>query len=135
MSFRDDGGGTTRFRARAGHLGNRLVLDVSAQLEKNDAAGLTETLLGTLIPGHMLVVLEPKGDSLRAAMLEQDSLRSALRSGKARTASLDLDGALVLTAPTDSLRAFLAAYLERPGALGDWGKFTRVPAVTPPSGR
>jgi len=126
LSFTDKDERATRFQARAGRLGERLVLDIYAKPEKNEAAGLTETLLGTLIPGHMLVVLELRGDSVRAAMLEQDSLKSAIRAGTLRTPSLDLDGTLVLTAPTDSLRAALAKYLERPGVLGEWGRFGRV---------
>jgi hypothetical protein len=131
LSFSDKNERATRFQARLGRLGDRLVMDVYAQLEKNEAAGLTETLLGTVIPGHLLVVLELQGDRMRAAMLSEDSLKSALRTGVLRTPSLDLDGTVVLTAPHDSLRAALAKYLDRPGVLGEWGEATRVAPAAP----
>jgi hypothetical protein len=71
-------------------------------------------------------VLELEGDRLRIAVLETDSVVAALRTGALRTPSHEVDEALLLTGPTDSLRAALAGYLERPGALAEWREWTRV---------
>ena len=117
--------GRSRFSARTGKLGDRLVLDAWAELEGNGPAGLTESVVGTLIPGHVLIVLELEGDRLRTAVLEADSVVAAIRTGALRTPSHE-DEAMLLTGSTDSLRAALAGYLERPGALAEWREWTRV---------
>lgn len=110
----DSDGTPGAFRARAGHLGDRLVLDVWS-----DPPGDVEN---TLIAGHLLLFVELEGDDLREAAFDADSLANALHGGVLRTPFVEAESAtvekrLILTAPTDSLRAALASYMQRPGAV------------------
>ncbi|MEJ2185489.1 MAG: DUF4185 domain-containing protein [Gemmatimonadota bacterium] len=140
IEFVESDGRRERYLARAGRLAGRTVLDVWSAPAQHGPGGIAREYPGTMIPGHLLLVLElSRGapGTARLSVLERDSLAAALRSGAVRVPFLDVADGPVLTADTDSLRAFLADYLDRPGALSEpdrWRRSDRVEAapVEPP---
>jgi len=114
---------TGKFEARLGRLGNRMVLDVWPTPGDSDVA---EPYRGLLIPGHTLFVVTIAPDSLVTSLIEADSLRAVLRRGQLRLDTLGNVRQLVLTSSTSALRAGLARYILRPGALDKPGVWKRV---------
>ncbi|MEJ2216761.1 MAG: hypothetical protein P8099_09105 [Gemmatimonadota bacterium] len=127
----DSDGTPGEFRARAGHLGDRLVLDVWS-----NPPGDVEN---TLISGHVLLFLELEGDDLREASFDADSLANALRTRALRTPFVEPESTMsknlpILTAPTHSLRAALASYMQRPGAVEEPNLLRRRSAAVDSTG-
>ena len=48
-------------------------------------------MLGTVIPGHILMIVAQEGDSLRFRGAEADSHATALRTGAPSTPALEVD--------------------------------------------
>ncbi len=132
-------GETGTFEGRVGRLGGHLVVDVEPVID------LPEPYYGTLIPGHLLFVLEFESpDRLRLDMLNADALLARLEAGQ-----LDLpytarrnpdvegeDGAaleqLVLHGGTAELRAALDGYLREADVFGEPAVLKRVSAAGRP---
>lgn len=131
-------GETGTFEGRVGRLGGRLVIDV------HPVIALPEPYDGTLIPGHLLFVLEFDGpDRLRLDMLNADSLFARLEAGQLElpyTARRDgefesLVEQLVLHGGTAELRAALDGYLREADVFGEPGVLERVSAGAGSEGR
>lgn len=118
-----DDGDTVQLAARLGRLGERLVLDVWPAPEDDKLLGPYRDLL---IPGHLLYVLEVEADELRVAQLVPDSLLAALQAGEVRLTHTRVGDSVVLHGTTQQLRAELAGYLARPGAIGGPGVWRRA---------
>jgi len=114
-------GKVTRLGARLGRLGERAVLDV---WPAPDSAP-SELHAGFTIPGHLLVTLDAGAEEVRVAMIEPDTFAAALRSGRLQLEHAHTGGRPVLLGTTDELRAALAPYLMRPGALAPPGAWRR----------
>ena len=122
IMFTDDGK-TGKFEARLGRLGTRMVLDVWPEPADSEIA---EPYRGALIPGHLLFVVEIGADQITAATLDTDSLRAAIKAGRLKLDTLLANRQLILTGPTNALRAALPAHLARPGAVEKPATFRRV---------
>ena len=112
-----------RFEATLGHLGRRLVLDIRAA-DKPPLKDMSEA--GTLIRGHLLLLLDVAADSVVVRGVQPDSVRAALKSGALQLAYLLEDDQVVLAAPTAALRRGLAAYFEHTGVLDDPATWRRT---------
>ena len=114
-----------RFAARLGPLGGRTVLDMWPTPGEKE---IPDPYPGFMIPGHLMLVIELKGDELRVAALQPDSLGKALESGAVKLPFVRPKDQLILNGSTAQLRAALAPYLERHGVLGEPALFRREAA-------
>jgi len=134
IEYVDIEGSAGTFRARAGRLGKRFILDVWPDPEVLTGS---DAYTGSLIPGHSLLVLEVAQDVVGTAVLDEEKLQAALDAGELRLPSLRPYELAILTGTTDQVREALAEYLERPGALQDivyWRRTAEFPPVkTAPS--
>jgi hypothetical protein len=131
----------SRYAARLGRLGNRLILDVSVPPEDS-----SPTASGQLpIAWHVVYALDVGEREIRVAPIEGDSLAAAIRAGRirldahARSAfcpGMCAPTDLILDGTTEELRATLGPYLERAGSLEPPNVFLRAPrarnAAPPP---
>jgi len=111
----------SRYEARLGRLGDRLILDVSVPPEDS-----SPTLSGKLpIAWHVVYAVDVSEDEIRVAPIDGDSLATALRAGRvplaahARSAFCPAKCAptdLILDGTTEELRDALGSYLASPGA-------------------
>jgi hypothetical protein len=123
IDYLDAEGRPGRFLAVLGRLGDRLILDVWPAAPKD---ATSDVYRGSLIPGHMLLVLQIGRDTLHAEALGLEALRTALDTGTVRLAHLRRDEYVILTGSTAQVRAALAPYLARPGALDESAVWRRV---------
>ena len=115
--------GTGRFAARLGRLGDRVVLDAWPAPQERELPG---PYAATLIGAHVLVAVDVGADELRIALLEPDSLRKALESGRIRLPWSLERNRIVLRGTTAELRAALAPWIAQPGALDGGSTFRRT---------
>lgn len=118
-----------RFTARLGTLGHRTVLDMWPTPGDKE---IPDPYPGFMIAGHLLLVLDVGSDELRVAALQPDTLGKALQRGIVKLPYVQAKDQLILNGATAELRAALAPYLTRPGALTDPTTFHRekAPAST-----
>lgn len=125
FTFTDKKDGAARYAGRLGRLGNRTVLDLWPEEPSLDAP------TGEMFVAHHLILdLEITDDEVRSAMLDVDSLRAAIRSGRIARAHEVSNNRLVLSGTTDELRAELGAHVMRPGAFTAqtvWKRVRRAP--------
>lgn len=117
-------GKVTRFEARLGRLGDRVVLDVWAAPGDGE---VPEPYAGVLIAGHLPLLLDVAADEVQVTALEEDVLLEALRAGSVDLAFRDAKEQVVLLGTTDEMHEALAPYLARPGALSEPNTWRRVP--------
>lgn len=115
-------GEISRFQARLGSLGGRLVLDVWATPDDGEVPQLYADIM---VAGHTLFVLDIGSDEVSAAALDLDSLLNHLRSEQPFP-HRQLDEQLVLHGTTDQLRAALGTHLASPGILAEPSVWRRV---------
>jgi hypothetical protein len=122
IMFTDDGK-TGKFEGRLGRLGTRTVLDVWPEPADSEIA---EQYHGSLIPAHVLFVVEIGADQVTAAALSTDSLRASIKAGRVKLDTIRANRQLILSGSTPALRAALATHIARPGALDKPATFKRV---------
>jgi hypothetical protein len=125
----------SRFEARLGRLGDRLVLDVSRVPRES---GPPKPHPEPQIARHLAYVLDIGENEIRASLIDADSLAAALRVGQVRLAYTRSDSSLILHGTTEELRAALGPYLASADALERPTVFRRVPrarngAAAPPT--
>ncbi len=128
IKYIDGDGEVGMFTARLGRLGEHTILDVVPAPADGE---LPPPYADLLVLGHMLVALDFEGDRVRLALLEPDSLLAGLQAGEVPLSHAERDDQLILRDSTERLRAALAAYLERPGALGEPSHWRRAPGWRP----
>lgn len=114
-----------RFEARLGPLGGRTVLDMWPT--PGDKV-IPDPYPSFMIPGHLMLVIELRGDELRVAALQPDSLGKALESGDVKLPFVRPKDQLILNGSTAQVRAALVPFLARPGVLTDPLLFRRESA-------
>jgi hypothetical protein len=114
-----------RFAARLGPLGGRTVLDMWPTPGDKD---IPDPYPSFMIPGHLMLVVELKGDELRVAALQPDTLGRALENGDVKLPFVRAKDQLILNGSTAQMRAALAPYLARAGALSEPTLFRREAA-------
>jgi hypothetical protein len=115
---------------RLGRLAGRLVMELTPAPPDHEVRELYRSLL---VPGYLIMAVEPRGDSLFTAQLELDSIGAALSDGR-----LDLEASLedqraVLHGTAARLRAALEPYMLRPEVWSEPTGWRRLPqqAVVP----
>ena len=121
-------GKVSRFQARLGSLGGRLVLDVWATPGDGEVPDLYAEIM---IAGHTLFVLDIGSDEVTSAAPELDSLMLHLRTEEPLLTYRLLDDQLILHGTTEQLRAALGAYLASPVALAEPTVWRRVVETGP----
>jgi len=124
ITFTEAKGETAQYSARLGRIGDRLMLEVqpadpTAQLPAGEL----------FVPQHLLLGIEIGETEVRIALLEVDSIRAAVKSGRLRGAHEVSGNRLVLSGTTNELRTQLSAVLARPGVFAEWGIWTRPDAA------
>ena len=124
------------YRARAGRLGDRRVLEVWPTPAEGESPAIDE---GRFIPGRQLLALDLQADRAETAFLELDTLRAAWLRGEVRIPHLARGDDVLLTGSTDELRSALREYVTRPGVFGGrtvWRRVTgraATPGTEPPA--
>jgi hypothetical protein len=118
IEYTDDDGKHGWFNGLAGHLGEHTVLDVWPLVPEDES--LSDTYTGSLIAGHVLLVLAVEGDEIVVQVLDPDVVEADIESGAlgvpiTRTG----EGSMILTGSYENLHSAFAAYLSRPGVFGD----------------
>jgi len=91
-------------------LGGQLFMDFIADEQTIPGVKL-EGPLG-VIATHMIAKVKVTGDNLAYATLEEDKIREHNPTGDARLDYQITDGDVLVTAPTDALRRYIAAHTE-----------------------
>jgi hypothetical protein len=107
-------GTTSHFKARLGHLGDRLILDVWPTPPGDE---MPELYVGVFIPGHLLLVLDIGDEEIQVAGLNRDAFVEALDAGQVQLDHHSNDNRVTLYGATDELRGALSPYLSRTEAL------------------
>ena len=124
ITFIEAKGERAEYSARLGRIGERLMLEVqpadaSVRLPAGDL----------FVPHHLLLGIEIGEREVRLALLEVDSIRAAVRSGRLPRAHEVSGNRVVLSGTTDELRTQLSPVLARPGVFAEWGVWTRPGAA------
>ena len=116
-------GKISKFQARLGSLGGRLVLDVWPTPGDGEVPALYADLM---VAGHTLFVLDIGSDEVTTAALDLDSLLLHLRTAQPLLPHRLLEEQLVLLGTTDELRASLGAHLASANVLDEPTVWRRV---------
>ena len=116
VEYTNEDGKTGRFEGRLGKLGEHLVFDVRPAPHEVD---IPEPYDGVMLPGHLLLILNWKGEEIETRLIEPEPLLAAIRAGEVRVAHERTGDGLVLLGGTKELRAALGKYIARPKALGE----------------
>jgi hypothetical protein len=117
-------GDASMWIGRVTTLAGRRWLDVEpADLPDAWSAEYRDAFLAT----HQFWALQRVDSVLVAATLVYDSLKALVGRDPSVVAHATVQGNLLLTAETAALRAFIAAFADRPGSLGDGDRMRRVP--------
>jgi hypothetical protein len=123
LTLLDQDGETSRWVGRVTSLRGRRWLDVvPADLPDQ----WSEEYRNSFLPLHQFWALRQADSLLVAAGLDYDSLRTVLERDPAAVAHATVADGVVLTADTPALRAFIAAFADRPGTLEDSDTLRRV---------
>ena len=110
ITYTDDNGETKRFKGRLGRIGAYRVLDLESNepLEPGNESGT-----------HLALVLDTLAPRVAIAVLEPDTLIQYLSAHPEAIAHRLRKDETVLTAGSDELVKFLAAYLRQPDVLSE----------------
>jgi len=72
-----------------------------------------------LVPAHIFGKIEFLSDSLRLSLIDPDWLKDMITKGDIKIAHEQLDGGLVLTAPTGDLQRMIKAHAKDPKAFAE----------------
>ena len=118
----DDSGRIGRFQGQLGRIGDRLVLDVQPDVT---VLNTPDMYTGLLQPLHGFITIDNLDTRPRLAVLNPDSLKQYMVAHPGAIRGDTLTAGVVLSAAPAPLKTFLAAYLRRPGVLGDPATFVR----------
>lgn len=114
-----DGNKSTYLEGRLGKVDEILFLDITPK-ESDDAFS---------VPAHVFVRLEISGDTLRAGVLKPEWLADGLREKRVQIGHtlvrIGQEPSVVLTAPTEEIRAFLKRVVREENAFSI-GEYHRV---------
>jgi hypothetical protein len=102
-------GDMARFKARLGRLGAGLFLDLIPTGQGNPTVR-NDLYNAQMVPGHTLARVWLDKDALRIVFLDEDWLTKSVKDGRISLAHVEVEGWLVLTAPTAGLQDFLLKY-------------------------
>jgi hypothetical protein len=112
------------FEAHVGRINGALFVDLYP--DKNSWDRLKNDLLAVhLAPTHTIMKIVLNGDRFTCAGLDHDWLQDLVTKNSAAIAHENVEGAVVLTAPTDALQKFLTKHSSDPKAFPDGEEFQR----------
>jgi hypothetical protein len=117
----DEGGATARFEAVLTELGNVAFLDIYPEAPHSESTFYIDHLLRV----HNILRLEMDADTLWVADFDAEWLQTAMDKKRVKLAHVPLDGAVLLTAPTAELQAFVKKYATTREAFSEPAKFIR----------
>jgi hypothetical protein len=112
------------YHARLGRLGPHRVLDLQP-VEPLPAA--SDNYRSLLLRAHGMLFVGHVGDSLPIRMIVAESLAAHLKRHPRAVAHTVIGKTVLLTGSSGDSRRFIAAFVQRPGVLGPWEAFVRVP--------
>jgi hypothetical protein len=101
----------------------RLGSTLFADIRQSSELGLFE------LHPHVFATVQVNGDELRFDFLSENFVHEQLNAGRADLAHEDVDGTLVLTAPTRALQAFVQSCAFVDEAFDEHVSFTRLQAA------
>jgi hypothetical protein len=111
----DEGGATARFEAVLVELGGEAFLDIYPEAPDNDSSFYLDHLLRV----HNILHLEREADTLWVSDFDAEWLETTIDKKKLSIAHVPLDGAVLLTATTAELQAFVRKYAHTPEAFSE----------------
>jgi len=118
----DESGVTARFEAVLVELGGEMFLDIYPEAPETENSFYMDHLLRV----HNILHIERDADTLWVADFDAEWLETAIDKKKVRIAHVPLDGAILLTAATADLQAFVRKYAKTPEAFSEPAKFLRT---------
>jgi len=117
----DEGGATARFEAVLVELSEAAFLDIFPETPGSESTFYLDHMLRV----HNILRVEMDADTLWVADFDAEWLQTALDKKRVKLAHVPLDGAVLLTAPTAELQAFVKKYAKTPEAFSEPAKFVR----------
>lgn len=117
----DEGGATARFEAVLVELGEAAFLDIYPETPGSESTFYLDHMLRV----HNILRVEMDADTLWVADFDAEWLQTALDKKRVKLAHVPLDGAVLLTAPTDELQDFVKKYAKTREAFSEPARFVR----------
>jgi hypothetical protein len=117
----DEAGATARFGAVLLELGGAKFLDIYPEAPENKNSFYMDHLLRV----HNILRVELDADTLWAADFDAEWLQTAAEKKKINIPHIPFDGAILLTASTKELQAFVGKYAKTREAFSEPAKFVR----------
>jgi len=111
----DESGATARFEAVLVELGSETFLDIYPDEPDNDNSFYLDHLLRV----HNILRVQRDADTLWVADFDAEWLETTIAKKKLSIAHVALDGAVLLTATTPDLQAFVKKYAKTPEAFSE----------------
>jgi hypothetical protein len=118
----EEGGSTARFEAVMVELGGERFLDIYPDPPATDNSFYQDHLFRV----HNILHLRRDADTLWVADFDAEWLETAITKKRVNIAHVGLDGAVLLTAPTDQLQAFARKYAKTPEAFSEPVRLRRM---------
>jgi len=118
----DESGSTARFEAVLVELAGVTFLDIYPDEPDNDSSFYKDHLLRV----HNLLRLERSNDTLWVSDFDAEWLETMVDKKKVSIASVPLDGAVLITATTAELQAFVKKYAKTPEAFSEPARLIRT---------
>jgi hypothetical protein len=118
----DEAGSTARFEAVLIELGGATFLDIYPEAPQSENTFYMDHLLRV----HNILRVEVDADTLWAADFDAEWLQTAAEKKKIKIAHIPFDGAILLTAPTRELQAFVSKHAKTPEAFSEPARFIRT---------
>jgi hypothetical protein len=109
----DEAGASSRFQAVLVDIDGETFLDIYPEAPDNDSSFYLDHLLRV----HNILHLERSADTLWVSNFDAEWLETVVAQKKVSIAHVPLDGAVLLTATTADLQAFVRKYAKTPEAL------------------
>jgi hypothetical protein len=117
----DEAGSRSRFEAVLTELGEAAFLDIYPEEPENENSFYVDHLVRV----HNILRLEMDADTLWVSDFDAEWLQTAITKKRVKLSYVPLDGAILLTAPTDELQAFVRKYSKTREAFSEPAKFIR----------
>ena len=118
----DQGGATARFEAVLFQVGGAAFLDIYPEAPETENTFYMDHLLRV----HDILRVEMEDDTLWVQDFDAEWLQDAINKKKVKLSNVPLDGAVLLTASTPELQAFVTKYAKSKEAYSEPAKFVRT---------
>ena len=116
-------GASGQFNAKLVRLGDALFVDFAHGRQSSGSSGSSEF---ASIAGHMIGRIRVDKNEIRTSLLDGKWISDEIKKGSFALAHVDTPDEVVLSAPTEDLRKFVAAHAEDKEAFSDEFSLSRV---------